>query len=44
MQNDKKMQNDHLKFILPECIGRSKICREIKKIEVLTLLNEELKT
>ena len=44
MQNDKKMQNDHLKFVLPECIGKSKICREIKKSEVLTLLNEELKT
>ena len=44
MQNDKKMYNDNLKFILPENIGKSKICREIKKSEVLSLLNEELKT
>ena len=44
MQNDKKMYNDSLKFILPEYIGKSKICREIEKSEVLSLLNEELKT
>ena len=44
MQNDKKMYNNHLNFILPDKIGKCSIRKEIKKSEILSLLNEELKT
>ena len=42
MQNDKKMYKNHLNFILPDKIGKCTIRKEIKKSEVLSLLNEEL--
>ncbi len=44
MQNDKKVHKNHLNFILPDRIGKCRIRKEIKKSEVLSLLNEELKT
>ena len=44
MQNDKKMYKNHLNFILPDKIGKCTIRKDIKKSEVLLLLNEELRT
>ena len=43
MQNDKKMYQNHLNFILPDKIGKCRIRKDIKISEVLSLLNEELK-
>ena len=42
MQNDKKIYKNHLNFILPDKIGECTIRKEIKKSEVLSLLDEEL--
>ena len=44
MQNDKKMYKNHLNFILPDKIGKCTIRKDIKKSDVLSLLNEELRT
>ena len=44
MQNDKKMFKNHLNFILPDKIGKCTIRKNIKKSEVISLLNEELRT
>ena len=44
MQNDKKMYKNHLNFILPDKIGKCTIRKDIEKSDVLSLLNEELRT
>ena len=44
MQNDKKMYKNHLNFILPDKIGKCTIRKDIKKSEVFSLLDEELRT
>ena len=44
MQNDKKMYKNHLNFILPDKIGKCTIRKNIEKSDVLSLLNEELRT
>ena len=42
MQNDKKVSNGKLNFIIPEKIGLSKIRNDISSDDVLSLLNEEI--
>ena len=42
MQNDKKVSNGKLNFIIPEKIGLSKIRNDISSDDVLTILNEEI--
>ena len=42
MQNDKKVSNGKLNFIIPEKIGLSKIRNDISNDDVLSILNEEI--
>ena len=42
MQNDKKVSNGKLNFIIPEKIGLSKIRTDISGDDVLSILNEEI--
>ena len=42
MQNDKKVSNGKLNFIIPEKIGLSKIRNDISNDDVLSVLNEEI--
>ena len=42
MQNDKKVSNGKLNFIIPEKIGLSKIRNDISSDDVLSLLNDEI--